>query len=209
MCSLRVVVDDLCSSLKLEAGCVFIVAGFELVLCDSDLCILFLCVTLHDGCLVYNTFLETFSLEWARPCLLRFTFFVDEDCFIVAGDYLMDVVHTAITQFDCIFIVDFIELVFWWWSKGFLSYVGDDVFAIWGVEPSYFSSSPFVFAGFFYFIILYVLGWAHIFLGALSVFFSLFYPLDFHFCCKSALAYIRSVSGRRCMVLLLHYWMSL
>ena len=91
----------------------------------------------------------------------------------MAGDYLMDVVHAAITQFDCIFIDDFIEFVFWWEAhteeaEEFLSYVGDDIFAIWGVEPSYFSSSPFVFAGFFYFIILYILGWAHVFLGALS-----------------------------------------
>ena len=50
---------------KFEAGCVLILAGFELVLCDSDICILFLCVPLHDDCLVCNTFLETFSLEWA------------------------------------------------------------------------------------------------------------------------------------------------
>ena len=40
---------------KLEAGYMLIIAGFELVLCGSDICVLFLCVTLHYGCLVYNT----------------------------------------------------------------------------------------------------------------------------------------------------------
>ena len=49
---------------KLEAGYMLIVAGFELVLCGSNLCIVFSYVTLHDGCLVYNTFSEAFALEW-------------------------------------------------------------------------------------------------------------------------------------------------
>ena len=91
--------------------------------------------------------------------MLRFTFFVAEDCLNVAGADLVDVTHTAITQFDCIFIDDFIEFIFLWEAhieeaEEFLSYVSDDVFAIWGVEPSDLSSTPFVFAGFFYFIIL-------------------------------------------------------
>ena len=34
--------------------------------------------------------------------------------FIMAGDDLVDVIHTTITQFGCIFIVDFVEFVFWW-----------------------------------------------------------------------------------------------
>ena len=32
----------------------------------------------------------------------------------MAGDDLVDVIHTAITQFDCILIDDFVEFVFWW-----------------------------------------------------------------------------------------------
>ena len=72
----------------------------------------------------------------------------------MAGDDLGDVIHTAITQFDCIFIDAFVEFVFWWEAhtkeaEEFLSYVGSNVFALWRVEPSDFSSS-FVFAGFFY-----------------------------------------------------------
>ena len=54
---------------------------------------------------------------FCKSCLLRFTFFVAEDCLIMAGDYLMNVVHTAITQFDCIFVDDFIEFVFWWEAR--------------------------------------------------------------------------------------------
>ena len=37
--------------------------------------------------------------------LLCFTFFVTEDCLIVASDDLVDVIHTAVTQFDCIFLM--------------------------------------------------------------------------------------------------------
>ena len=98
---------------KLEAGYMLIIAGFELVLYDFKICMSFPCVTLHDSCLVYNMFLEAFSLDWARcfssaiarSCLLRFTVFVAEDCLIVAGDDLVDVIHTAITQFDCILLM--------------------------------------------------------------------------------------------------------
>ena len=122
----------------------------------------------------------------------------------MAGDDLVDVIHTAITQFDCILIGDFVEFVFWCEAhtedtEEFLSYVGGNVFAIWRVEPSYFSFSSFVFADFFYFIILYVLEWAYEFWALSFWLFSLFYPVHFHFCCTSALAYIRSVSDRRCM----------
>ena len=81
-------------------------------------------------------------------------FFVAEDCLIVAGDDFVDVIHTAIAKFDCIFIDDFVEFVIWWEahtkeSEEFRSYVGGNVFAIWRVELSDFSSSSFVFAGFF------------------------------------------------------------
>ena len=97
----------------------------------------------------------------------------------MAGDYLVNVTHTAITQFDCIFIDEFIEFVVWWEApieeaEEFLSYLGDDVFAIWGVEPSDLSSSPFVFAGFFYFIIGgLMLSWA-LFLVVFSLLLSRF-----------------------------------
>ena len=81
-------------------------------------------------------------------------FVIVEDCLIVAGDDLVDVIHTTITQFDCIFIGDFVEFVFWCEAhtedtEEFLSYFGGNVFAIWRVEPSYFSFSSFVFADFF------------------------------------------------------------
>ena len=125
----------------------------------------------------------------------------------MAGDDLEDVIHTAIAQFHCIFIDDFVEFVFWWEAhtkeaEEFLSYVGGNVFPIWRVEPSDFSSSSFFFAGFFYFI-MYVLEWAHVFLGALSGYFVSSILYIFMFCCTSALVYIRSVSGPRCMVLML------
>ena len=32
----------------------------------------------------------------------------------MAGDDFVDAIHTAITEFNCIFIDDFVEFVFWW-----------------------------------------------------------------------------------------------
>ena len=118
---------------------------------------------------------DVLFVQLRRYYLCCFTFFIAEDCLIVAGDDLEDVIHTAIAQFHCIFIDDFVEFVFWWEAhtkeaEEFLSYVGGNVFPIWRVEPSDFSSSSFFFAGFFYFI-MYVLEWAHVFLGALSGYF--------------------------------------
>ena len=79
----------------------------------------------------------------------------------MSGDDLVDVIHAAVTQFDCIFIDDFVEFVFWWkphteQTIAFLSYAAGNIFA--GIEPSHCSSSSFVFGDFFYFAILYVLG---------------------------------------------------
>ena len=186
----------------------------------------FLSVTLHVSRLVHNTFLGASALGWAwclisviaRSCLLCFTFFVAEDCLIVAGDDLVDVFHTAIAQFDCIFIGDFVEFVcvfFFLWEahseliKELLLYFVEDAFAIWRIEPRTFLLILSLLISF--------ISWSSIFLNGLMFSLTLFLVVSsllsctFSFLLYISTVYISSVSGRRCMVFMLpeifRYWM--
>ena len=62
MCSLRVVVDNLCSSLKLDI-IMLIIAGFELVLCDSNIYVSCFLVLL---CMIVGWYITPFwrHLPW-------------------------------------------------------------------------------------------------------------------------------------------------
>ena len=172
MCSLWVVLDNLCSSLKLD-----IIMLIILLLNSFSVTPIYVSCFPVFLCMIVAWYRTPFWRHQPRSgnftvlfAPLHF-FFVAEDRLIVASDDLVYDIHTAKTQFDCFYIDDFIEFVFWWEARTeeteeFFSSVGGNVFAIWRVEPSNFSS--FAFADSFYFIILYVLGRAHVFLGALS-----------------------------------------
>ena len=130
-------------------------------------------------------------------------FYVAEDSFVVASDDLMDVIHKAITQFDCILIDDFVEFVFSCGAhtektKEFLSFVCGNFFAIGRVKPNNFLLLALMSLLIsFLLLILYVLGWAHVLLGALSGCFLASIEYIFIF---DEIVYIIFVSGRRCKI---------
>ena len=64
----------------------------------------------------------------------------------MTGNDLFYIFHATIADFDGRSIDDFVELVRWgevfvYYCQEFLSNVGSDIFAVWGIEPGDFSFS--------------------------------------------------------------------
>ena len=119
---------------------------FKCAFCQSDVvlsCVVFFCG--HVGFVDYPCD-EAVVVQWALlffstvASVLRRCVVVGKDFIVVVVDDAAHVRHAAVANFHVVLVKDGVQIVAWWEvfldqvEEGF-SYVGLDIFAVWGVKP--------------------------------------------------------------------------